>query len=66
MSSGLGHVVPEILRAQALEFLVRLHGKAGPFLVDEAGEDGVFLALPDIMVGPVVGEFIRPVADLCG
>ena len=38
--------------------LVILNRDIGPFLMNDVGENGEFLALPDVVIGPVVGELV--------
>ena len=52
------HVVAQVLGFKPFHFLVGLHTDSAPFLMDKVGEDGVFLALFDIVIGPVVGELV--------
>ena len=55
---GLVHVVAEILGFETLQVLVRLDADAAPFLVDDIGQDGIFIFLFDVMSRPVVGELV--------
>jgi hypothetical protein len=52
------HVVAQILGFQSFQILVGFHADSAPFLMDEVGEDGVFLTLFDFVRGPVIGELV--------
>ena len=52
------HVIPEILSFKAFQFLMRLDADAAPFLMNDVGQGGVFILLPDVVGGPVIGEFV--------
>lgn len=45
-------------RFWAFELIVILDAHLGPFLMDDVGEDGVSVALFDVVAGPVVGELV--------
>lgn len=55
---GLTHVVAEVLGFQVLEILVRLDADSAPLLMDDIGEDGVFILFLDLVCSPIVGEFV--------
>jgi hypothetical protein len=39
------------------DFHLHIDADFAPFLMDEVGEDGIFIAFLDIVGGPVVGQF---------
>jgi hypothetical protein len=51
-------VVAEILGLETFDLLVLPGFEAGPFLMDDVGEDGELVAGLDVVVGPVVGELV--------
>ena len=55
---SFAHMIAQILGLKPFQVLVGFHADTTPFLMDEVGEDGVFLAFFDIMLGPIVGEFV--------
>ena len=52
------HMVTQVLAFEALDGFVFFHIDARPFLVDDVGEDGKFLAFLDVVSAPVVGELV--------
>ena len=51
-------MVAEVLGFQPLEILVRRDTDSAPFLMDDIGEDGVFILFLDLVCSPIVGEFV--------
>ena len=51
-------MVAEVLGFETFQNLVGIDADAAPFLMDEVGEDGVFIAFLDVVRGPIVGEFV--------
>ena len=47
-------MVAQVLGRESLEMLVGLDADAGPFLMDEVGEEGELVALLDVVGGPIM------------
>ena len=48
---GLAHVVAQVLGFESFQIFVGIDADAAPFLMDEVGEDGVFVAFLDLVRG---------------
>ena len=49
---GFAHVVAQVLGFKPFQILVGFHADSAPFLMDEVGEDGVFLTFFDVVRRP--------------
>ncbi len=56
---GFADVVTQVLGLKSFPILVGFHADSTAFLIDEVGEDGVFLAFFHILLGPVSVNLFR-------
>ena len=60
---GLAHVVAKIMVFKTFQVLMLFHRDAGPFFVNDIGEDGELLPLLYLVSSPVVGQLVARVDD---